>query len=340
MEAIVQNTAKVTELLNDRRNIDLYPARYSIIGSKYTTSNQDVTRNIYQKDQEAYYPYVDPAKEDERSMNLNKVNDKVQPRPTIYDKDKWPYYSPAKNYVVLPYAKPGKETPVVMADLERVFPSAQNLNNLKVQLTALNLRENPNADEVYNKGIYKGDAKPYYDPTSEDTDDSIKSLTESIKQMEQNINHLATHDLPTVQIDTYTVHPKVQNEDNFEAEQRYIHAKESTIIPIITKGGFDVEAPIGTKVNTPIPKDPIIASPRVPAEEISHVFVEAEEKTQNNSDNSQSQQQASRKNLKQKTVSNSKNNKIKSQNDIQVFTFNDIKVEKGKSTKVITTKKK
>lgn len=332
MEAIVQNTAKTIELVNGKSEIDLYPSKFKILGSKQNADairevyNSTNGNSIYSKDPEAYYPYIDEAKQDK---GFKEPVNKVEKQAAMYPLDKNPYYSPLGQYKVLPYETPGKSTPVTMSDLDKVAASPENLLYLKKQLSAINLRENLNAQEISSKGIYYGDSRPYYDPTIEDTITEVKDLQNKINDMEDNLKRKSENKLD-LKFETFTIKPQVQNIQNYIAESKLTHFLQNYITPIQNYKGYDTEFPVGTLIPKTTPKQPVTLGTKESADELSHSFVDAEEvpagtvsKTGNN--------------LKKDTYSEyiEASNSLRSKKNIEptVYSFNNVPVNRKTNKK-------
>jgi len=270
MEAIVQNTAKVTELLKDRREIDLYPARYAILGSQHNRA--DVLKNStekYAKDPEPYFPYVDPNKQ------APKVEAPRLEKDATYQKDKRAYYNPTDIYRKIPQAKIGNVVPVEMKDLRDTFPSEQNLGFLTNKLRAIEIREN----SYPVKGIYQPDPRPYYDSSVDDTKSEVSQIVSNINEMKKNLVDAAKNTV-AANVGNVKLQKKIQNQINYDAEARNYKQKKNYYTPVENQNGFNVELPVGSvSSSSKIVRQPMPQSSLESAEEVQHVFVEAEVQT-------------------------------------------------------------
>mmetsp|Transcript_23149 Transcript_23149/g.24087 ORF Transcript_23149/g.24087 Transcript_23149/m.24087 type:complete len:427 (+) Transcript_23149:1-1281(+) len=271
MEAIVQNTA-YTAGMNQayRGEVDKHPDRYQILGSVYNESNFGKTsKNKYAKDPEAYYPYVDPTKHQTQTMDQTRMD-----RNPVYELDKKAYYNPTGLFKVVPNKKIGKEIPIVMGDLDTSFPTEKNLDNLKGQLNSIRQQDNMDLNTASMKGIYVKDPHAYYDPTIEDTVNTVKDIHSKIMNMEFSLNNDAGRRIQA-RIGTEKIHPQIQNQTNRDAEERNRIIGENYYTPLAKENGYTVELPVGNPIGKKQRKPPVVASEKIPAEEIEHHLEEA-----------------------------------------------------------------
>lgn len=308
MSPIVQNTAQVmaenNSLLGD---VDRNPGRYTILGSGYDSKHltDKVKGDKYARDPEAYYPYVDPNKN-----TIPQVEQVKMDRPPTHPTEKEAYYNPSAGYKIISPPKVGKEIPVVLNDLQNTFPSEKNLQSLKTQLKAIDVRENLDDSAITQKGIYYSDPKAYYDPTVKDTNETLSQLKNHINSMESSLNNAAKNNIEA-KIGTVKGKYQVQNERNYEAEQRVKFSNENYYTPVRNHMGRDIEFPVGTKFNDnqEAKKNGAPKEEPVPVDVIEHTYEEAEAKTtdENKPNNNGQQRKTSSSNLR----SNEHVNKLK-----------------------------
>lgn len=266
----MQNTAKVTQLLKDRREIDLFPARYNILGSQHNRADIMATSTEkYAKDPEPYFPYIDPNKDHTPKVEVPKME-----RDATYSKDKSAYYNPTGVLRKIPTQQIGKVVPVEMKDLRDSFPSNENLQFLKNKLKAIEIRENSYPD----KGIYPSDPRPYYDTSVDDTKSEVSQIVNNMTEMKKNLENAAKNTVKA-EVKTVRVKNQIQNQSNYDAEARQNKQQNNYYTPVQNQNGFNVELPVGTvlpkstKVQTSAP-----VGDKVSADEVKHDVVEAEEK--------------------------------------------------------------
>jgi hypothetical protein len=278
MEAIVQNTASVASENNAfRSNIELQQNRYKILGSARDQRVRDgiyLSQNAtkYTKDPEAYYPYVNPNKDTTPVVDQVKVDN-----PPIYQLDKKAYYNPTGEFRVIPSPYVGKTVPVNLGELQNTFPTEKNLQGLKTQLQAINMKENLDLNTVVEKGIYIPDPHAYYDPSVEDTSRVINDLKGKVAVMESDLNNNLRNNL-NVDVGTVSVHQEVQNAFNKENEIKANLEKINYYTPVINNNGRSVELPVGYPIGEVVAvKQDKVMGAKEDVDVIEHKLEEAEE---------------------------------------------------------------
>jgi len=272
MEPIIQNTAYVMSLTRPMSEVDKNQSRYSIIGdAKSYLQAEKAKKEVYSRDKEAYYPYVDTNKPEKR-YEAPKLD-----RPKVTGEAK-SYYDPTGDYRVIPKFYPGKEVPIVVGDTRTTFPSETNLKSLKNQLKVINYSSNMDVDAIHEKGIYFPDPKAYYDPTEDDTHIKVTELNEKIKNMSSSLDTNMRNTLKA-DISVEKQRYEVQNMVNKEAEEMLLKHK-SIYTPIENRNGVTTEFPPGSNVgkNKNKRKAASVVGGKEEADVISHTYVEAEEK--------------------------------------------------------------
>jgi len=274
MEPVIQNTAYVTSLTRPMSDVDKNQSRYSIIGDlKPYLEQEKVKKEIYKRDKEAYYPYVDTNKPVPR-YEAPKLN-----RPEVSGEAK-SYYDPTGDYRVIPKFYPGKDVPVIVGDTRETFASEVNLKGLKTKLKAIDYNSKVDIDAVHEKGIYFSDPKPYYDPTEEDTSSKVNELNDEIRIMSSSLDNNYRNDLKA-DISIEKQRYEVQNMVNKEAEEQYSkHQRNYT--PIENRNGITTEFPAGSnfgknkKENKRKPAT--VVGSKEEADVVDHTYIDAEEK--------------------------------------------------------------
>lgn len=275
----VQNTAKIIMGSGQNvSNIDKNPGRYEIIGTLPEASRIFETGKIYEKDPEAYYP--NPPKDTRNAFGPERGISPLTPRQPVYNLDPKPYYSPTPNIRVVndEELNKGKPVPVLLGDVSETFPSEQNLLKLKRRLKELmdSLKV-----QDYGRGINKVDPRAYYDPTTEDTLNSIRMLEDRIICMEHKLNEAIKNDVQ-LELQKSKVTPQIQNFLNMNAEMQNKAVKENYYTPIGVhkKKKYHVEFPVGTKFNELRRPDSKSPQEIVDADEEEHDLQDAEENEQ------------------------------------------------------------
>jgi len=131
----------------------------------------------------------------------------------IYQKDQQPYYGTGEPFKVISNA-PTDRIPVAieMKDLTQTFPDQNNIRILENALNQINAKESLNS--ISMTGKYMKDAKPYYDPTTEEKAMKSAAIIESINRMKAEM----TYDGPVFTEENFPVKTKVQNYANFNKE--------------------------------------------------------------------------------------------------------------------------
>lgn len=279
MEAIVQNTASVASENNVyRSSIELQQNRYKILGSARDQRVRDgiyLNQNSltkYAKDPEAYYPYADPNKDRTPVVEQVKFDN-----PPVYDKDKKAYYNPTGEFRVIPTPYVGKTVPVALGELQNSFPTEKNLQGLKSQLQAINMRENLDLNAIVQKGIYFPDPHAYYDPSLEDTSRAINDLKGKVATMESDLNNNLRNSL-NVDVGTISVHQQVQNAFNKENEIKNNLEKINYYTPVVESNGRSIELPVGSPVAVvAVPKPDKVIGGKEDVDVIEHKLEEADE---------------------------------------------------------------
>lgn len=272
-EALVQNTVKRSNLLNSyRSNIDKNPSRYKVLGSIHNTSSVvETSKELYAKDPKAYYPSFDPSRHPEVE-----VSPKSTPaRPEKYEKDKKPYYNPTGEFKIKPLPPMGKDTNVVLGDVNYTFPTEKNLQNLSNQLEALKLRNMIDLNEASMKGVYIPDPKPYYDPTIDDTEATKGAIIAQMFEIGKDLENQKKHNI-TANIGTEKYTPEVQNKDNYDSEQKLKNVAENYYTEVITKDGKNYELPVGVTTKGEAKPTTYETSPQVDADVVKKEIVESD----------------------------------------------------------------
>jgi hypothetical protein len=275
MEPIVQNTAYVMSLTHPMSAVDTNQSRYSVIGDTkafHAEEAQIKKENIYKRDPEAYYPYVDTNKPVPR-YEAPKLN-----RPNLSGESK-SYYDPTGDYRVIPKFYPGKEVPVVSGDTRTTFPTESNLKGLKNQLKAIDFGNRMDIEAIHEKGIYYSDPKPYYDPTEEDTSDRVKELGDKIQSMSSSLDFNMKNKLKA-DISLESQKYEVQNMVNKEAEEQLLKHKR-IYTPIGNINGITTEYAPGTNIgkNKNKRKPATVMGSKEDADVVTHTYEEADIKT-------------------------------------------------------------
>jgi hypothetical protein len=274
MEPIVQNTAYVMSLTHPMSAIDANQSRYSVIGDPKGFAQEEALlkkENIYKRDPEAYYPYVDTNKPVPRyeAPKLNRGNLTGESKS---------YYDPTGDYRVIPKFYPGKEVPVISGDTRTTFPTEANLKGLKQQMKVIDMGNKLDVESIKEKGIYYSDPKPYYDPTDEDTSEKVKEIGDKINSMSASLDFNMKNKLKA-DISYESNQNEVQNMVNKEAEEQLL--KHKTIYtPIGNTNGITTEYAPGTNVgkNKNRRKPATVMGSKEEADVVSHVLEEADEK--------------------------------------------------------------
>lgn len=272
-EALVQNTVKRSNLLNSyRSNIDKNPSRYKVLGSIHNTSDVVLTsKELYAKDPKAYYPFYDESRHPQVE-----VSPKSTPsRPDKYDKDKKPYYNPTGEFKIKPLPPMGKDTNVVLGDVNYTFPTEKNLQNLSNQLEALKLRNMIDLNESSIKGIYIPDPRPYYDPTIDDTEASKGAIISQMFEMGKDLENQKKHNV-TANIGDVKFTPEVQNKENYDSEQKLKNVVENYYTEVVTKNGKNYELPVGVTNKGEAKPTTYETSPQVDADVVKKEIVESD----------------------------------------------------------------
>lgn len=317
----MQNTAKTIELTR-RGEIDTYPSKFKILGSKY--NENDFNKNLtekYQKDPEAYYPYVDLNKEIIPKFEAPKLN-----KDATYPLDKKPYYSPTGIYREIPVIVQGKVVKVNDGDLQSTFPSGENIQYLQTKLKAIALRENLDFQRISEKGVYYADPKAYYDPSTEDTVLEINTILKQIQDMKKSLEESAKNTVEA-KVDLVKVKKQIQNQNNYEAEARFNKIDTNYYTPVQNQNGYNVEFPVGTiPSNQPaIARTPLPPGPKVDVDIVQHDYVDADiadPSTNNNGGTTSGSGTKTRKTLKNTSNTQLENTSIKKKSDKNLKTNN------------------
>ena len=279
MEAIVQNTAYTMDIVDNlRSNVDKFPTRYKILTSADNKDFTNPSTELYAKDKSAYYPFVNP---DKGPTLAPKVDIPVYDRPPKYEKDQNAYYNPVGPFKIIPLVKIGTEVPIVLDTLKDKFPSQQNVKDLTQELKSIKARDDIAQDinAIYQKGIYLKDPKAYYDPTVEDTVETVNKITQTIDTMNKELNKNLKDEV-TAQLGTIKIHPEVQNSMNAERETRSLMVKENYYTEVTKdKNGKTVELPPTGQTNFPTPPKKLNISPAVDADVVTHSYQDADDVT-------------------------------------------------------------
>lgn len=272
----MQNEAKIITLSNDAKSeIDKNPGRYEILGGLPDASITD-PQKIYDKDPEAYYPHP-PAEENNYNPNYKRMDiTKKSRRKEIYELDQVPYYSPTPQTRIINQPEiNGKETPITMGDVTETFPTEANLLKLKNRRKqALEIERKLEKDH----GVYKLDPRAYYDPTIEESLNTIKGLDKRIAIMEKSLDDSLRNDV-ALELKKTRVKPQIQNYVNMNAENTHNFVIDNYYTPIELhrKKKYHLELPVGTRVNGISKPYNEIVSDIVDADEDEHEYLDADE---------------------------------------------------------------
>ena len=289
MEPIVKNTAYVSNILNTYRSeVDKNPERYNILGSSKNV-NIATSKDKYSKDPNAYYPYVDPQKD--KTPYAGPTNMRIEK-----NGDHEPYYNPTGVYHVIQTPRIGKEIPIIMGDTQVTFPTETNVQKLHNQLEAIKLRQSFDLGTADSRGIYVKDPSPYYDPTREAEDETVKDIESNIVSMKENIEEGKKVTL-VANIETKSYSPQVENSFNYNQELKMKKVKENYYTQIVRKDGRDVELAneVSQEQRRP-PKEPLNTGIKIDVEEITHKLEDADGNTTGTGDVYYSPKTGSRKN--------------------------------------------
>lgn len=274
MEPIVQNTAYVMSLTHPMSAVDANQSRYNVIGDPKGFAQEEALlkkENIYKRDPEAYYPYVDTNKPVPRyeAPKLNRGNLTGESKS---------YYDPTGDYRVIPRFYPGKEVPVISGDTSATFPTEANLKGLKTQMKVIDMGNKLDFESINEKGIYYSDPKPYYDPTEEDTVEKVKDINDKINTMSASLDFNMKNKLKA-DISYESHQNEVQNMVNKEAEEQLLKHK-NIYTPIGNINGITTEYAPGTNVgkNKNKRKPATVMGSKEEADVVTHVLEEADEK--------------------------------------------------------------
>lgn len=275
-EAVVQHTAKTVNLFNTMQSqVEIERSRYKILGSAYNKNEilKESTQK-YQKDPEAYYPYVKPQKDSppnpDKRPYLNRDS-------KVYEKDKKAYYNPSYVYRKTPQPYVGKDIPVDLGETSRTFPTEQNLIRLHNELKAIDARNAVSLNEASVKGYYMKDPKPYYDPTFEDTLDSKNEIKKNIQAMKKDLDRALTDKLKA-HIGTIPVHQEVENQFNYDSEVRNKVIKDNYYNEVVNFNGYHTEIPPEAAKQYQFKRSPPPRGNKETADVVEHNVEEAVEK--------------------------------------------------------------
>jgi len=270
LEPIVQNTANVSKILGTYNSgIDLNRDRYTILRSAHLP-DQPPSTEVYKKDPQAYYPYENPNKEPPKADPSVKLN-----RGLTYT-DKKPYYSPTKDFYLLPLPKQGKVVGIDFEDLQNTFPTKENIDRLKNQLEAMRIKNNFDFQQYLNNpNIYISDPKPYYDTSKEDRDANVKILEDTIIRLQNELDESNKNQFGANVVNE-KVTPQIQNRSNREAEL-HLQKQKELYTQVVIKDGKNHELPHELSNFLPANKNTVtISGDKVDVDVITHDLQEAD----------------------------------------------------------------
>jgi hypothetical protein len=247
-EFLTQNTANYIVKNNiAQTDLDVNPDRYILMnGHNAETDPLMKTGSLYEKDPNAYYPFVNPPQMGTASMPVTPPEAISRyGNSNIYPLDQKPYYAPngGEFRVIVDMPKDKLNVPINLGDLSLTHADDKNVRKLEAKLQDLTRPESLNS--VSMTGKYIPDAKAYYDPTAEEKTMNKIGLENTIVNMKAD---LLNPNMPKFQFDTITSTPKVQNYQNKNKEETNEMIANSYHYPIVKDGqGHDLAGHVGNK---------------------------------------------------------------------------------------------
>jgi hypothetical protein len=213
-----------------RSEIDLNPSRYVLLNGLPADKDPNMkTGEIKPNDSAAYYPFYDASKHPDEFHTPIKKKDHTQN--VIYQKDKSAYYGPNPSKTFVQMDQEGTKVKVQMADLDKIFPTVDNIVGMSRELDKLNSPKQLDS----KKQLYAKDSGAYYDPTSADLakkkTDLTKALNEMKNKLKESQNTNVANSVTIVEKKPYTI---VQNKINSDVEgsNKFIADNYHTVVPI------------------------------------------------------------------------------------------------------------
>ncbi len=256
-----------------RSEIDLNPSRYVLLNGLPADKDPNMkTGEIKPNDSGAYYPYYNPSKHPDAFHTPIKKKDHTQN--VIYQKDKAAYYGPNPAKTVIKMNEPeGTKVKIQIADLDKIFPSVENIVEMSRELENLNkLSPGPKQmlSEQKNAMVYTKDAGAYYDPSAADLAKKKADLTKTIDDMKSKLKEAQTvkanisHPINVVEKKPYTI---VQNKKNadIEGSNKFIADNYHSVVPVYQEPKKETTAenvaPAPVNNISPVPVNNITPAP-------------------------------------------------------------------------------
>jgi hypothetical protein len=229
-----------------RSQIDMNPSRYVLLNGLPEDKDPNMkVGEIKPNDSAAYYPYYDPSKHPDQFHTPIKKKDHSQN--VVYQNDKAAYYGPNPSKTIIKMNEPeGRPVKVKMGDLEKVFPSLDNIIEMTRQLGSL--------DKITPKSNY------YYDPSNADLNKKKADLTKAIDDMKNNLKNTlkleASLSSPIIANTTpKTPYTLVQNKLNadIEGSNKFIADNYHTAVPLYQEPKKEIEPEKSSNQSPPAP---------------------------------------------------------------------------------------
>lgn len=244
-EYLTQNTGRyIIENNLAQSDIEVNPMRYALLNGKDAANDPLMkTGEVYSKDSQAYYPYVNPTSPTASMPTISPAAKSRYGNSNVYQYDQKPYYGPSEPYRVIVNApKDQVAVPIEFGDLTKTHADEKNLSRLQRELSTIDAPEKYSS--LVNSGVYSADSKAYYDPTLPEKEAKKAELKTSIENMKEDLLH---PNIPNFQFEKVKASPKIQNYVNSNKEETNEFIANSYYYPVKKDAkGYDLASqPVG-----------------------------------------------------------------------------------------------